>query len=59
MVHEIEKNDIKSIALPKIATGVGGLDWKEVEPIIEEYFGDSNIPVFLYEKYVKGQAADE
>ena len=26
---------------------------------LEEYFGDSNIPVFLYEKYVKGQAADE
>ena len=59
LVHEIDKNGIKSIALPKIATGVGGLDWKDVEPIIEEYFGDSNIPVYLYEKYVKGQAADE
>ena len=32
LAHQVEQNNIQSIALPKIATGVGGLDWKDVEP---------------------------
>ena len=59
LVHEIEKNNIHSIALPKVATGVGGLDWNDVEPIIVEHFAHSKIPVYIYDKYVKGQAAEE
>jgi O-acetyl-ADP-ribose deacetylase (regulator of RNase III) len=58
LVHQVEQNNIQSIALPKIATGVGGLDWKDVEPIIEEHFAQSKIPVYVYDKYVKGQAAE-
>lgn len=53
----IEEENIKSIALPKLATGVGGLDWSEVEPLIEQHLGDLDIPVIIYQGYTKGQKA--
>ncbi len=59
LVHAIEENNIQSIALPRLSTGVGNLDWKEVEAVIEESFANSKIPVFVYEKYLKGQKAEE
>lgn len=55
----IEDENITSIALPKLATGVGGLDWDEVLPLIEQHLGDLDIPVVIYESYVKGQKANE
>jgi O-acetyl-ADP-ribose deacetylase (regulator of RNase III) len=55
----IDKEGFTSIALPKLASGVGGLDWSDVEPLIEQYLGDLEIPVILYETYAKGTKADE
>lgn len=49
----IDKEGIASIALPKIATGVGGLDWEEVKPLIEKHLGDLDIPVYIYSTYQK------
>jgi O-acetyl-ADP-ribose deacetylase (regulator of RNase III) len=56
---EINKEGFKSIALPKLATGVGGLSWNEVKPLIEQHLGDLDIPVIIYTEYHKDQAADE
>jgi O-acetyl-ADP-ribose deacetylase (regulator of RNase III) len=56
---EIEKEGFKSVALPRLATGVGGLDWNEVKPLIQEHLGDLNIPVYVYTEYHKGMQADE
>ena len=56
---EIEKEKIESVALPKLATGVGGLDWDEVKPLIDKHLGDLDIPVYIYTKYTKGQKANE
>lgn len=55
----LEDEAIPSVALPKLATGVGGLDWSEVEPLIESHLGDLNIPAIIYETYEKGQKAKE
>jgi O-acetyl-ADP-ribose deacetylase (regulator of RNase III) len=55
----IEKEGIRSIALPRLATGVGGLEWSEVEPLIEKHLGDLKIPVIVYETYEKGKKASE
>jgi O-acetyl-ADP-ribose deacetylase (regulator of RNase III) len=55
----IETEGISSIALPKLATGVGGLEWSDVEPLIEEHLGDLEIPVVIYEVYDKDQKAAE
>jgi O-acetyl-ADP-ribose deacetylase (regulator of RNase III) len=54
-----EKEHFKSIALPRLATGVGGLEWSEVRPLIDHHLGGLNIPVILYSEYHKGVKADE
>lgn len=55
----IEEENIQSIALPKLATGVGGLEWKDVEPLIHEHLGDLSIPVIVYTTFHKGEVAEE
>ena len=50
---------LTSIALPRLATGVGGLEWNEVKPLVERHLGELDIPVLVYETYHKDQQADE
>ncbi len=50
LVHEIKKRKIRSIAVPPLGSGLGGLNWAEVRPRIEQALG--NIPdlrVVVYE----------
>lgn len=54
-----EKEHFTSIALPRIATGVGGLKWEDVSPLIEEHLGDLAIPIYVYGEYHPGQPAKE
>ncbi|MDP6827376.1 MAG: macro domain-containing protein [Pseudomonadales bacterium] len=53
----IDKEGFKSVALPRIATGVGGLDWDDVRPLIENHLGDLSIKVYVYTTYRKGVSA--
>jgi O-acetyl-ADP-ribose deacetylase (regulator of RNase III) len=55
----IAKEGIKSIALPRLATGVGGLDWSDVKLLVEKHLGSLDIPVFIYAVYHKNVAAME
>lgn len=55
----IEEEGLRSLALPRLATGVGGLEWSAVEPLITEVLGDLDIPVIIYETYTKGAKAQE
>jgi O-acetyl-ADP-ribose deacetylase (regulator of RNase III) len=55
----IESEKIKSVALPRLATGVGGLDWKEVKPLIEKHLGHVSIPIYMYVTYQPGVQATE
>ena len=54
-----EDEGVKSVALPRIATGVGKLDWEDVEPLIENQLGDAPFDVIVYEKFEPGVEADE
>ena len=45
----IEKENIKSIALPPLGCGNGGLDWNLVRPLIVQYLQDLAIDVYVYE----------
>ena len=54
-----ERAAAKSIALPRVATGVGGLDWDEVRPLIEQRLDGLEIPIYVYAKYVPSQQAEE
>lgn len=55
----IENEHIRSLAVPRIATGIGGLSWEQVEPLIMTHLGSLPIPVYLYSTYRKGVAAGE
>ena len=55
----LQKEGISSIALPRLATGVGGLEWSDVEPLIENHLSDLEIPVIVYETYDQGIKAAE
>jgi O-acetyl-ADP-ribose deacetylase (regulator of RNase III) len=57
--HELDKGEIRSLALPKLATGVGGLEWAKVLPLIRNHLGDSAVPASVYSVYEKGVAAAE
>jgi len=53
----VETESLTGIALPRLATGVGGLSWAEVKPLIEHHLGELDIPVDVYEQYVPGVEA--
>jgi O-acetyl-ADP-ribose deacetylase (regulator of RNase III) len=38
LIEEVKKRGIKSIAIPPLGCGLGGLDWKVVRPLIERAF---------------------
>lgn len=59
LARYIEAEGITSVALPRLATGVGGLQWSDVKPVIEKHLSDLKIPVLVYEVYQKGVQADE
>ena len=57
--HELDKAEVRSLAMPKLATGVGGLDWRDVHALIVQHLGDSPVPIYIYTSYHKGQEASE
>jgi O-acetyl-ADP-ribose deacetylase (regulator of RNase III) len=57
--EHIDSEGFASVALPRLATGVGGLEWTEVQPIIAQHLGDLKIPVLIYVTYHAGQKAEE
>lgn len=55
----IDAEQFTSVALPRLATGVGGLDWGDVQPLVTQHLGDLKIPVVVYTTYHANQAAAE
>lgn len=55
----VEKEKLGSLALPRLATGVGGMDWNVVKPLIHSQLGDLPIPIYVYVTYHAGQQARE
>jgi O-acetyl-ADP-ribose deacetylase (regulator of RNase III) len=50
LVREITEREITSIAIPPLGSGLGGLDWGEVRPLIERALTDlADIDIVVYE----------
>ena len=50
LVEHIARFDIRSIAIPPLGCGLGGLPWREVKPLIVKYLGNiENLEVRLFE----------
>ena len=55
----VEEENVQSLALPRLATGVGGLDWSDVEPLIRNHLALVDAEVFVYSRYEPGVKASE
>lgn len=47
-----DAHTIRSIAMPRIGVGYGGLSWKKVRAIVEQVFGDWPGALIVYEEYI-------
>jgi O-acetyl-ADP-ribose deacetylase (regulator of RNase III) len=52
MKKQAIKENIGSIAIPRIGKGFGGLSWKKVRAIIERVFTDWGGALYVYEEFV-------
>jgi len=59
LVKLITVEKLVSIALPRLGTGFGDLEWDDVWPLIDENLGGLDIPVYLYVEGRTGLAANE
>jgi O-acetyl-ADP-ribose deacetylase (regulator of RNase III) len=51
LVDEIRRRGIRSIAVPPLGSGLGGLDWAEVRPIIEAALGNLDLQAVVFEPH--------
>lgn len=55
----LEDDKFTSLALPRLATGAGGLDWDVVRPLVAHHLGELALPIYIYTHYEKGIQAIE
>lgn len=52
----IERNQVRSIAIPPLGAGNGGLDWAEIKPRIDQTLGDlQGVEIIVFEPTAKYQ----
>jgi len=49
LVKVIKEKNIKSIAIPPLGSGNGGLDWEKVKQILEKHLSVINCIIYIYE----------
>jgi O-acetyl-ADP-ribose deacetylase (regulator of RNase III) len=55
LVDEICKRGIRSIAGPRLGSGLGGLDWAEVRPLIEAALGKLDVQAIVFEPHAAAE----
>ena len=49
LIEVINDKQIKSIAIPPLGAGNGGLNWEKVKKLIEQKLGHLNVDIYVYE----------
>jgi O-acetyl-ADP-ribose deacetylase (regulator of RNase III) len=57
LVNQVQRLNIKTIAIPPLGAGLGGLRWQDVKEMIVNAFEESTVQVLLYEP--KGSPASD
>ena len=56
LIEVIKKKNIKSMSLPPLGCGLGGLDWRDVKNLIEYKLGTlEGIEIFIFEHWDKSE----
>lgn len=55
LVDEIHKRGVRSIAVPPLGSGLGGLDWAEVRPRIEAALGSLHLQAVVFEPHASAE----
>ena len=53
LIEHVEEWGITSMAFPALGCGLGGLQWKDVYPVMMTYLGQLNIPVDIHASFGK------
>ncbi len=48
-VSQYKDRGITDISFPRLGCGNGNLDWNDVKPLMEQYLGDIDIPVYIHD----------
>lgn len=48
LVRTLRRLKVKSISIPKLGCGLGGLDWHDVNSLIKGYLSDVGVKVMVY-----------
>ena len=59
MRQQANREGVRSIAIPRVGTGYGGLSWKKVQAVIEEVFADWPGTLYVYEEYAPEKDAPQ
>jgi len=51
MISQAKNEDITKIAIPRIGSGYGGLEWEKVREVIEKVFEKWSGNLFVYEEF--------
>ncbi len=57
LIKVVKERNIKSIAIPPLGSGNGGLDWHRVKKILEKYLSQLDCAIFIYEPSITIQEA--
>lgn len=55
----LEEHPVDTLAIPRLATGVGGLEWDDIRAVVLKHLGNVSARIFIYDKYTKGQKGTE
>jgi O-acetyl-ADP-ribose deacetylase (regulator of RNase III) len=54
LAAEVLRRNIRSIAMPRLGSGLGGLDWDDVRPLIEGALGSlDGLHVIIFDRWVR------
>lgn len=53
LVSCLRDSPVKSLAMPALGCGNGGLDWNRVKPLIEQYLSGLELSIWVYEPQIK------